>query len=394
MEQVLAFLRKEFRQLRRDPRMLFLLIVPPIVQLVLLGYAANLDVRHVPLVVCDPVPSATSRELVQRLVASTYFDLVGYEPDARRVGEWLDRGQATVALVFPPDFGKDVAQGATASVQLLVDGSETNTATVALSYASQIIQHALGAGTIPAGVVPELRVWFNPALSSRWFIIPGLVGLLLTVMTTVLTALALVKEKETGTLEQLLVTPLRPATVLLGKLVPFLLIGLLDVLLVVLVATLWFQVPLRGSIPSAVRLRAAFSAQHAGARAAHLHAEPYAAAGTDRCRLFRAHAHDHPFRLRLPHREHATRDPGRHLHCAPALLSDHRAGHFPERRGHPGALGGDAGAACAGAGIVRPERLAFSAAASLMGLGFFKAPPNRYTGSPLKPLSFPPGRAG
>jgi ABC-2 type transport system permease protein len=249
MEQVLAFLRKEFRQLRRDPRMLFLLIVPPIVQLVLLGYAANLDVRHVPLVVCDPVPSATSRDLVQRLVASTYFDLVGYEPDARRVGEWLDRGEATVALVFPPDFGKEVAQGTTASVQLLVDGSETNTATVALSYASQIIQHALGAGAVSAGVVPELRVWFNPALSSRWFIIPGLVGLLLTVMTTVLTALALVKEKETGTLEQLLVTPLRPATVLLGKLVPFLLIGLLDVLLVVLVATLWFQVPLRGSIP-------------------------------------------------------------------------------------------------------------------------------------------------
>lgn len=249
MKQVLAFLRKEFRQLRRDPRMLFLLIVPPIVQLVLLGYAANLDVRHVPLVVCDPVPSPTSRDLVQRLVASTYFDLVGYESDARRIGAWLDHGRATVALVFSPDFGKDVAGGTTASVQLLVDGSETNTAIVALSYASQLIQHALGAGAIPAGVVPELRVWFNPALSSRWFIIPGLVGLLLTVSTTVLTALALVKEKEAGTLEQLLVTPLRPATVLLGKLVPFLLIGLLDVLLVVLVATLWFQVPLRGSIP-------------------------------------------------------------------------------------------------------------------------------------------------
>ncbi|MDQ7040813.1 MAG: ABC transporter permease [Rhodothermus sp.] len=249
MKQVLAFLQKEFRQLQRDPRMLFLLIMPPIVQLVLLGYAANLDVRHVPLVVCDPVPSATSRDLVDRLVASSYFDLVGYEPDPRRIDAWLDRGQATVALVFPPDFEKAVLHGTTTAVQLLVDGSETNTATVALSYASQIIRHALQARAPSAGVVPELRVWFNPALSSRWFIIPGLVGLLLTVTTTVLTALALVKEKETGTLEQLLVTPLRPTTVLLGKLVPFLLIGLLNVLLVVLVATLWFQVPLRGSIP-------------------------------------------------------------------------------------------------------------------------------------------------
>jgi ABC-2 type transport system permease protein len=249
MKQVLAFLEKEFRQLRRDPRMLFLLIVPPIVQLVLLSYAANLDVRHVPLVVCDPVPSPISRDLVARLTASTYFNVVGYEPDARHVEDWLDRGRATVALVFPPDFGKDIARGATASVQLLVDGSETNTATVALSYATQIIQQALQTEAPSTGIVPELRVWFNPSLSSRWFIIPGLVGLLLTVMTTVLTALALVKEKEKGTLEQLLVTPLRPATVLLGKLVPFLLIGLLDVLLVVLVATLWFQVPLRGSIP-------------------------------------------------------------------------------------------------------------------------------------------------
>lgn len=248
MQQVLAFLQKEFRQLRRDPRMLFLVIVPPILQLILLGYAANLDVQHVPLVVCDPVPSAASRDLVDRLVASTYFDLVGYEPDARRIGDWLDRGRATVALIFSPDFSREVPRQSPTSVQLLVDGSETNTATVALSYASQIIQHALGASASPAGVVPELRVWFNPALSSRWFLIPGLVGLLLTVMTTVLTALALVKEKETGTIEQLLVTPLHSHTVLLGKLVPFLLIGLLDVLLVVLVATQWFQVPLRGSV--------------------------------------------------------------------------------------------------------------------------------------------------
>jgi len=248
MEQVLAFLRKEFRQLRRDPRLLVLLIVPPVAQLIILGYAVNLDVRHIPLVVCDPVPSATSRDIVQRLVSSTYFELVGYEPDARRLSQWLDRGRAAVALVFSPSFGKDISGGGTASVQLLVDGSETNTATIALSYAVQLIQHALQSGSIAAGVLPELRVWFNPGLSSRWFFIPGLVGTLLTIMTTVLTALALVREKEMGTLEQLLVTPLRPAIILLGKLVPFLLIGLLDVLLVVLVATLWFQIPLRGSL--------------------------------------------------------------------------------------------------------------------------------------------------
>ena len=252
MYRIVAFLQKEFQQLRRDPRMLFLLIMPPIVQLILLGYAANLDVRRVPVVVCDPVPSATSRGLVDRLMASEYFKLAGYEPDPSRVGDWLDRGRATLALVFPPDFEEAVARGTPASVQLLVDGSESNTATVAMNYATQIIRHYLESErpTLGSqGVVAEMRVWFNPALSSRWFIIPGLVGLLLTVMTTVLTALALVKEKEMGTLEQLLVTPLRPSTVLLGKLVPFLLIGLLDVLLVVLVATLWFQVPLRGSIP-------------------------------------------------------------------------------------------------------------------------------------------------
>jgi len=247
MDRILAFLRKEFRQLRRDPRMLFLLLVPPVVQLVLLGYAANLDARAVPLVVCDPVPSATSRDLVDRLVASTSFRRVGEESDPRRVGDWLDRGRAAVAIVFPPDFGTDIARGTTASVQLLVDGTETTTATAALGDAVAILRHPDRATAPSGGVVPELRVWFNPGRSSRYFFVPGLVGLLVTVMTTSLTALALVKEKENGTLEQLLVTPLRPPVVVVGKLVPFLVIGLFDVLLVVLVATLWFRVPLRGS---------------------------------------------------------------------------------------------------------------------------------------------------
>jgi ABC-2 type transport system permease protein len=240
---------KELRQLRRDRRFLAMLIVSPVIQLVLLGYAANLDVRQIPTVVADFDRTAESRALTSRLTASGFFEYAGSVPTLTGAERALEQGRAWLALVVPRGYGRDVAASRPAAVQLLVDGSDSSAATVGVNTASQAVASE---GRRLAAAAPALdvrpRVWYNPELRSSHFMVPGMLGLLLMLVTLVLTALAIVKEKERGTMEQLAVTPLSPAALILGKLIPFVMIGLVDVLLVVAAATAVFGLPVRGSL--------------------------------------------------------------------------------------------------------------------------------------------------
>jgi ABC-2 type transport system permease protein len=255
----LGFLvRKEFQELRRNPRMFPVIFVAPVIQLFILGYAATTDVRNVPLVVVDADRSAGSRDLVARFEGSPYFTVVGVTSDDDAIRDALERRSAWMALSIPPDYGAMIGRGEPVTVQVVTDGTDSNSATVGLAYASTLISEraaelagarrppgAPGPGSIEA----RIRVWFNPQLLSLHFMVPGVLALLLMVITTVLGAMAIVREKELGTLEQLNVTPLRRWELTVGKLLPFGLIGIVDVILVVSVAVLWFEIPLRGSFP-------------------------------------------------------------------------------------------------------------------------------------------------
>lgn len=258
MRGVFHLVGKEFLQLRRDRRMLAILLIAPVLQLILLGYAANLDVENVPLIVCDLDQSPTSRDFAASLSHSGHFFLRKLTASLREVDAYLERGKASVAVVLPRGLGKKMARGETAEVQLIVDGAESQVAVVAMNYAvmaalaysksylQKKLDHLLGRREM-SGVEPQIRVWYNPELRSRNFMVPGVLGLLLMVLTMMLTSLGLVKEKEMGTLEQLIVTPVRPADIILGKLLPFFLIGIIDILLVLSVVIFWFRVPVKGN---------------------------------------------------------------------------------------------------------------------------------------------------
>lgn len=261
MKTILHLLRKEFSQFKRDRSMIAIVMLAPMIQLIILGYAANMDVRHIPMLVVDMDNSYHSRELTRSFTNSGYYSVVNYVESIDEIDRYLDRGEAGVALVIPKNFGGDVYAERRPQVQLVVDGSETNTATTGINYASMIItrysQNILidrmdrlsgVPGISVSRVIPEIRIWYNPELESRNFMIPGIVGMLLMVVTINLTSLSIVKEKEIGTYEQLVVTPVRSYQLLAGKTIPFMLIGIADVVLVVSVAFLLFGIPVKGSI--------------------------------------------------------------------------------------------------------------------------------------------------
>ena len=250
MRRISFLVWKELIELRRDPRLFAVVIVAPIVQLFALGYAATTDVRDVPLVVADADRSIQSRELMRRFDASTSFTIISVVSDAAEAGRYLEDGRAWMVLAIPQGFGRALVAGRPETLQLVADGSDSNSAGVSLGYANRLLaDYAREAGQ-PIGVAiePRVRVWFNPQLESRDFMIPGIVALLLLVITTNLSSMAIVRERELGTLEQLNVTPLRGLELIVGKLLPYALVGLVDVALVLAVSTLWFEVPLRGSV--------------------------------------------------------------------------------------------------------------------------------------------------
>ena len=248
---------KELLELKADPRLFGLVIVAPILQLFMLGYAATTDIRDVPVVVADADRSAASRDLIARFEASPNFTIAGVVTSTREIDPWLERGRAWIALGIPAGYGAALGRGAPQSVQVVADGTDANSTTVALGYATNLIaaySQQLSAARLPAGaamrdvIEPRVRVWFNPRLESRDFMLPGVIALLLLMITTNLSAMGIVREKELGTLEQLNVTPLRRWELIVGKLLPYALVGMIDVCLVLGTAVLWFHVPLRGSV--------------------------------------------------------------------------------------------------------------------------------------------------
>jgi ABC-2 type transport system permease protein len=249
---------KELLELRQNPAVLRVVIVAPIIQLIILGYAANMDVKNVPVVIADGSRTAESRRLIARFEGSPYFTIADVVTTSSEVDPYIERGTAWMALVIPRDYAERIALGQPAALQVIADGTDGNSTTLALGYAANLIgvqAEELQLARSVSGRAPSaegsidarIRVWFNPQLISREFMLPAISALLLLVITVNLSSMAIVRERELGTYEQLSVTPLSRWGLIGGKLLPYGMIGMVDVLLVVAVTVFWFDVPLRGS---------------------------------------------------------------------------------------------------------------------------------------------------
>jgi ABC-2 type transport system permease protein len=248
---------KEFIQMFRDPRMKVVMFISPLFQIILMSFAVSTDVKKVPTAVYDLDNSAESRRLIQDFSFSKYFIIKDYIVSESAQRELIDRSVVSTVLRIPRGFSQDLAAGRTASVQLILDGTDSNAASIILQYANRIIQtFSLRIAQRRFGVllsgVPQVelrrRAWFNENLESRNFYVPGVIGLVVLVVTFILTAMTIVKEKETGTIEQLIVSPIRPTELILGKLIPYGAVGIIDVFLITLLAVILFGVPIRGNL--------------------------------------------------------------------------------------------------------------------------------------------------
>jgi ABC-2 type transport system permease protein len=262
LHRIKALLHKEIKQALRDKRMRMIIFISPLIQLFLFGYAVNTDVREISTVVCDQSNTSISRGMTDAFQSSGYFQIVQRVRDTREAEPLIDRGKAQVILVIPEDFSRALRRGQPADVQLIVEGTDSIVASNAASYGNMIIAAHLQkfAQSLPTintvtqtsrrlpQVNPVVRVWFNADLKSRNFFIPGVIALLLTLVSLILTSFSIVREWEIGTMEQLIVTPLRPTELIVGKTLPFFLVGMIDLTLIFLVGTLWFQIPFRGNI--------------------------------------------------------------------------------------------------------------------------------------------------
>ena len=268
-ERLRHMLTKEFIQILRDPRMKAVIFVTPILQLIVFGYAVTTDITEIPTAVADFDRTQETRELVRRFESSGYFRVVRHVNRAGDLRAQIDRGTVKAALQFDPGFTTDLKRGRTAELQVLVDGTDSNTASVVMDYANRIVARynremaveilaarrvGLGAQAeglarvIQAGVVVESRAWYNPDLRSRNYNVPAVIAIIIMLTSLLLTSMAVVREREIGTMEQLLVTPIRPVELILGKTLPFALIGFFDVALITAVAVFWFAVPVKGSL--------------------------------------------------------------------------------------------------------------------------------------------------
>ncbi|MGE5123435.1 MAG: ABC transporter permease [Acidobacteriaceae bacterium] len=255
-----SLIRKEFIQIGRDLRTLILVLVIPIMQLFLLGYAATNDVRNVPLAVYDQDRGPQARSLLAAYRAADYFTIsydVGSEAELR---DLIDAGKARAGLIIPPRYGDDISAGRSAQVMFVLDGSDPTVASTALSaaqligqaYSTQVLGAQLSQRGQASAIQPPLQVstnvWYNPDLISAYFMIPGVIGMILFALTSILTASAIVRERERGTIEQLIVTPIRPWELVVGKLLPYVILALLNALEVLAIGHYWFGVPINGSL--------------------------------------------------------------------------------------------------------------------------------------------------
>ena len=261
MRRIVEVIRKEFLHIKRDTGLRRMVLIAPLLQLLIYGYVVATEIRALPMAVLDQSNSAESRRLVDRFVRSDYFVLYQQAASPRDVERSLNEGTAIVGLVIPEDYARDLRRGDRGRIQMLVDGTNSNTATIALGYAGGVVaaENAAqleknldrrGLRRIEAGIREEPRVWFNPSLRPINYMVPGIVCMLLMEMMVPLIAFSVVRERERGTIEQLMVTPIRAAELLIGKTVPYLLIGLADACLILTAGTFWFGVPLPANLGS------------------------------------------------------------------------------------------------------------------------------------------------
>ncbi|MDQ3018959.1 MAG: ABC transporter permease [Bacteroidota bacterium] len=261
MKILKIFIIKEFLQFFRDPKMFRVVLIAPVIQLIFLGYAANRDIENTKTVLFDQDKSSTSREFIRSFEKSGYFSMDYIVDSYDQMVKLIDAGEAVVGITIPHDFEKDINNKKTADVQLILDGSDGNKASIVAGYAQGItagfaknisIENIERSGLktlLVSSIEPEARVWYNPNLTTRNYFLPSIVGLVLIIITVNMTSLAIVKEREIGTLEQLIVTPIKPYQMILGKLIPFSIIGLVAVTLVLAVMRFWFVIYIKGSIP-------------------------------------------------------------------------------------------------------------------------------------------------
>ncbi len=261
MKRILAIARKEIIHILRDTRTLLLAIGMPVVLLLIFGYAITFDITHIPMGVCDLDRTQQSRALINSFGYSGYFDIVENIASINQADKLLDKGICKIVLVIPVNFAKSIARGEETSVQVLIDGVEANTTSVAIGYISGIMQAYYSKIMLDvlnkAGLLNQMkamppidakiRIWYNPELKSRNYVIPGLIAVIMMLITAILTSLTVVREKEKGTIEQLIITPVKPYEIMVGKILPYLFIGLLDMLIVFVVGILVFGVPFKGN---------------------------------------------------------------------------------------------------------------------------------------------------
>lgn len=256
--RLLSIIRKEFIHIIRDPRSLAIMFAVPIIQLILLGYAATTDIRRLNTAVYDADRTSQSRQLIEAYRASDYFAIRYHVGSEGAIAELLDRGEIRAGLIIPAGYGDNLAKGKTAQVAFLIDGSDPAVASTAFAASQsvgqaqsiQIIQRRLGVDvTQLGGIEVRPRVWYNPELRSSNYMIPAVMGMILQFLTTLFTALTIVREREQGTIEQLVVTPIRAWELVVGKVVPYIGVAFFDLLEVLCIGVLWFDVPIRGSVP-------------------------------------------------------------------------------------------------------------------------------------------------
>lgn len=259
MNTIIKFIAKEFQQFRRDPKMFGIILIAPVIQLIFLGYAVNLDVENVKMVVFDQDRTSTSREFINRFTSSGYFEVVDNVSSYKELENRIDHAEAILGLVISQDFEKNISRRQPAALQAIFEGSDGNQASISAGYVQSIVAqysksilidyaNRSGKKISPAGnLSAKVRVWYNPEMKTRNYMVPGIVGLLVSLVTLVLTSLAVVKEKEIGTMEQLIVTPIKPYQLIAGKLIPFTILGLVSVIIVLGAMRVIFAIPVKGS---------------------------------------------------------------------------------------------------------------------------------------------------
>lgn len=260
MKTIIHIIKKEFLQFKRDPKMFGIVLVAPVVQLIFLGYAATLDVNSVHILFMDNDKTETSRNFIERFESSGFFSIEYYADNYDDLTEQINKANVLVGFVIPKNFSKNINRNETVKLQAIFDGSDGNTANIAAGYIGKIIskysqdiiidyRNRSGLKINPVGQISaEIRTWYNPYLKTRYFMVPAIVALLVSIITLLLTSLAVVKEKEIGTLEQIIVTPIKSYQLIIGKLVPFIILGLISVILVIIMMNVLFGIPVRGSV--------------------------------------------------------------------------------------------------------------------------------------------------